>query len=203
MVAALEIALAVGLLAVAAAFLATVFHRETERLLVVLAVVLVVLAAASGILLAVGAAIDRWDLTELAIVAGGFLAAAAGAAGALGLSRGLNEVRSIEDSGARMRDQLDASLDAHVQLRIRELEHTLARERAETAHQLAEQERRLREDRRTAVAEQLDVARAELHTLRRRDAAAARAAAVELERRPRACAAAAQGPPGGADPQAG
>jgi hypothetical protein len=161
-VAALEIALAVGLLAVAAAFLATVFHRETERLLVVLAVVLVVLAAASGILLAVGAAIDRWDLTELAIVTASFLAAAAGAAGALGLSRGLNEVRSIEDAGTRMREQLDASLDAHVQLRIKELEHTLARERAETTHQIAEQERRLREDRRTAVAEQLDIARAEL-----------------------------------------
>jgi len=161
-VAALQIALGVGLLAVALAFLATVLHRTTERVLVVLAATLVGLAAASGILLAVGAAIDRWDLTELAIVAAGFLAAGAGAVGALALSRGLTEIRSMEDAGVRMREELDASLDAHAKLRITELEHTLARERAETIHQLSEQERLLREDRRTDVAEQLDVARTEL-----------------------------------------
>src|SRR5687768_10136798 len=104
MVIALEIALAVALAAVAAAFLGVLYRRVPERWLVTLIAVLLVLAGATAILLAVGAAIDRWELGELAVVAGGFLAAAAGAAGALGLSRGLARIRSFEQVGSDMRD---------------------------------------------------------------------------------------------------
>ena len=122
MVAALEIALAVALAAVAAAFLGVLYRRVPERWLVTLIAVLLVLAGATAILLAVGAAIDRWELGELAVVAGGFLAAAAGAAGALGLSRGLARIRSFEQVGSDMRDQLDEVLARHAEQRASELD---------------------------------------------------------------------------------
>ena len=159
---ALEIALAVALAAVAAAFLGVLYRRVPERWLVTLIAVLLVLAGATAILLVVGAAIDRWELGELAVVAGGFLAAAAGAAGALGLSRGLARIRSFEQVGSDMRDQLDEVLARHAEQRASELTQTLARERAETSHLIAGQERQLREEARVEVVRWADTARAEL-----------------------------------------
>jgi hypothetical protein len=161
-VVALEIVLAVALAAVAAAFLGVIYRKVPDRWLVALAGVLLVLAAATGVLLAVGAAVDRWDLAELAVVAGGFLAAAGAVAGALGLSRGLARLRSFEQVGSDLRDQLEETLSRHAEQRASELTHTLARERAETSHLIADQERHLREDARAEVARQVESARAEL-----------------------------------------
>jgi hypothetical protein len=162
MVVALEVALAVALVAVAAAFLGVVFGRVAERWLVALAALLFGLACAAGVLVAVGAAIDRWDLGELAVVAGGFLASAAAVAGALGLSRGLARSRSFDELGADLRDQLDEMLARHAEQRAEELSHTLARERAETSHLIAEQERQLREEARLEVVQSVEAVRAEL-----------------------------------------
>src|SRR3972149_6616002 len=62
-----------------------------------------------------------------------------------GLARGLARIRSVEAEGARVLERVEASLAAHTQLRLTELERTLARERSETSHLIAEQERGLRE----------------------------------------------------------
>jgi gas vesicle protein len=55
-------------------------------------------------------------------------------------------------------EQLDSTLAAHAETRMRQLQQTLERERAETIHQLAEQERGLREERRIASERQADEA---------------------------------------------
>jgi hypothetical protein len=162
MVAALEIVLAVAIVSVVAAFLGVAYRRLPDRWLVVLATVLLVLSAASGILLAVGAATDRWDLGELAVLAGGFLALAAAVLGALGLSHGLARIRSFDEVGSDLRSQMDEMLARHAEQRASELSHILARERAETNHLIAEQERRMREEARVEVAQKLDAARTEL-----------------------------------------
>jgi hypothetical protein len=162
MVVGLEIVLAVALALVAAAFLGVVYRRVPDRWLVALVGALLALAGATAVLLVVGAAIDRWDLGELAVVAGGFLAAAAAAAGALGLSRGLAHIRSFEQLDSDVRHRLDEVLAQHAELRTTELSQTLARERAETSHMIAGQERQLREEARGEVAQLVDGARAEL-----------------------------------------
>jgi hypothetical protein len=162
MEAALEIVLAFAIVAVVAAFLGVVRRRLPDRWLVVLATALLVFSAASGILLAVGAATDRWDLGELAVLVGAFLALAAAVLGALGLSYGLARIRSFDEVGSDLRSEMDEMLARHAEQRASELSHILARERAETKHLIVEQERHMREEARVEVAQKLDAARTEL-----------------------------------------
>jgi uncharacterized protein YukE len=161
-VAALEIALAVAVVAVGAAYAAAARRPLPGRAFAVLAAVLGALGLACAVLLSVGLAIDRWSWRELAVTCGGFLAAAAAALGAAALQRGLARARSLEEVEQRMVAHLDETLAVHARERARELEQTLARERAETNHLLAEQERRLRDERRAAVDAELEQARTTL-----------------------------------------
>ena len=103
-------------------------------------------------------ATERWDWEPLALAFGGLAAAAAAGAGAFGLARGLDRVRAVEQAGERALERLQGTIDEHAVRRAKELEHLLARERAETLHLIAEQERALREERRAEAREQADLA---------------------------------------------
>ena len=162
MVAALEIVLAVGLLLVGASFGGVILGRINDRTLRALVLALGGLASFAAAVLGIGLATDRWEWRPLAVVLGGLLAATAAEAGALGLARGLARIRSVEAEGARVLERVEASLAAHTQLRLTELERTLARERSETSHLIAEQERGLREAGRAGVEQQVETARREL-----------------------------------------
>jgi len=96
MVAALEIALAVGIALVAASFIGVILDRVSDRVLLAGVVALGALAAGSGIVFAVGLAIDRWDWEQLLVAFAGLIAATAAQAGALGLGRGLRRLRDVE-----------------------------------------------------------------------------------------------------------
>ncbi len=106
----------------------------------------------------VALATGRWDWQPLAASFGALVAAAAAQAGALGLSRGLGRLRSLEEEQERLLERLDTALDEHAAIRIAELERTLVRERAETVHLLGEQERAIRDDHRAEIDRHADEA---------------------------------------------
>ena len=162
MVLALEILLVVSLVAVAASFVAVVYRRVPERWLAIAIALLIALAGFAAIVLAVGLATDRWSWQPVAVVFGGLVAAALAEVGALGLSRGMRRMRSVEDESALILDQLDDMLAANAAQRAKELEHTLARERAETIHLVTEEERRIRDERRIEVSREAELAGNEL-----------------------------------------
>jgi hypothetical protein len=162
MVLAVEILLAAGVALVAASFVAVILGRISERSLLALTALLALLAGFAGIVFVVGLATGSWDWEPLAVAFGGLVAATMAEAGAFALARGLSRIRLVEEEGARLRGGLDSSLTAHAQLRAAELEQTLARERAETKHLIAQQERGLREERRAELERQAEAARAEL-----------------------------------------
>ena len=129
MTTALEIVLGVAIVVVAASFLGAIFGRVSDRLLAQLAGLMALLTVVTAVVIVVGLAIDRFSWRELAITLGGFLAVTCAEVGALGLARGLQRIRSIEWEQASLLEQLGTALDAHVQVRLTELEQTLARER--------------------------------------------------------------------------
>ena len=102
------------------------------------------LIVATGIAIAVaglnvaGSFVDG-SLTVLA--AGGLAAAAVAEAGLFVLARGLERLREEDRLLAAGRQRIEAQLEEHARIRAEELEHTLARERANANHELAKQER--------------------------------------------------------------
>ena len=158
------------------------YRRGPERLLVVLTVVLVVLAGASGILLAVGAAIDRWDLTELASWPAASWRPPPGPSEPSGFRADSPAFVPSRQRGPDCATSSTRSLAAHAEQLGRELDTTLARERAETSHRSRAGTPASRGGARRALAGGADIARAELSQLRRRGPAPARAAAFGLER---------------------
>ena len=149
-----EILLGLGVLLVALTYLGVMLERLPERWVLIAAAVVTVFAGAAGVLLVIGVAIGNSDWDILLVAFAGLLLAAAAEGGAYALARGLRRIRATEAEGARMQANVDAVLEAHTEMRARELQQTLARERAETVHLLAEQERTLREERREAVERQ-------------------------------------------------
>jgi hypothetical protein len=158
MVAAVEIALIVGIAIVAASFVGVVLDRVSDQLLLAGVAVLGVLTGVAGIVFAVGLALDRWSWEQLLVSFAGLAAATAAQAGALGLSRGLRRLRAVENERTQMLADLDRELELHSERRLAELDRTLARERAETMHLLVEQERELRETRRREAEEEATLA---------------------------------------------
>jgi hypothetical protein len=162
MVTTLEIVLGVAVLVVALSFVGVALERVSETVLVRLTWLMAGLAAVTAVFLVVGLAVDRFSWRELAITLGGFIALTAAELGAVALARGLHRIGSVEAEGTRLLELLRVSLDAQAQTRLTELEQTLARERAETVHLLLEQERAIREERRTDVEHEAEAARTEL-----------------------------------------
>jgi hypothetical protein len=159
---ALEIAFAAALGVVAVSLVAVAFARVPERLLLGLAVTLGVLALAGAVAAGLGIAEGTADSDLLLVAAGGLVVAAFCEMGLYLLTRGLRRIQEFEQVETEARTRLDAYLAEQAELRRSELDRILARERAETGYALGEQERRLAEERRDAIARQAEHARVEL-----------------------------------------
>jgi hypothetical protein len=153
-VTAIEILVGASIALVAISFVGVVLGWARDRWLVVGTGILAGLSGVAAVVFVVGLATGTWDWQPLLVSLGGLVAATAAEAGALALSRGLRRISSVEEESAILLEQLGDVLTAHSEARARELEQTLARERAETMHLLSEQERRLREERRIELERQ-------------------------------------------------
>jgi hypothetical protein len=159
---AFELAFALGLALVAVSFGLLALGRAQERFLLAAAAALGVGALAATVALAVNIVEPFTDNDAILLAAGGLAAAAVAELGLLGLARGLKRVDEVEKLAESARDDLARFVEAEMRGRGTELERLLARERANTSHQLSEQERRLAEERRDAVERQAERARIEL-----------------------------------------
>jgi hypothetical protein len=159
---ALEIAFAAAIGIVALSLLAVVLGKATDRLLLVLTIVLAAGAALGLVALGINLANSYTDVDALLLAAGGIGAAAVAEAGLLALNRGLSRIQQVEHLADAAREEVHAFAEEEARQRILELERMLARERANTGHQLSEQERRLAEERRDTVERQAERARVEL-----------------------------------------
>jgi hypothetical protein len=159
---ALEIAFAVAIGVVALSLVAVVLGKASDRLLLSITIALAIGAAIAAIALGIDLVSSYTDVDALVLAAGGLAAAAIGEAGLLALNRGLRRMQQVEHLADAARDEVRAFAEEESRQRILELERMLARERANTSHQLSEQERRLAEERRDTVERQAERARVEL-----------------------------------------
>jgi hypothetical protein len=162
MAVALEAAVAAALLLVALSFAGVAMGRVGERVLLALTALLAVLAALGGAAVAVNLVEDHDDTDLLLLAAAGLAAAAVAEGGLYGLARGLRAIRDVARVGEEARARLSDALHAEAGERQREVERTLARERAQASHLLGEQERALAEERRLLIERQAERARVEL-----------------------------------------
>jgi hypothetical protein len=91
---------------------------------------------------------------ELAVAAGGLTACAVATAGAILLRHALVRADDTDAYLAQAQTKLRELIDGEAEERAAELERTLARARADSVSLLAEEERRIAEERRTEFAEQ-------------------------------------------------
>jgi hypothetical protein len=159
---AFELAFALGLALVAVSFGLLALGRAKERFLLAVAVVLGIGALAAVVALAVNLVEPFTDNDAILLAAGGLAAAAVAELGLLALARSLKRIGEVEKLAESARDDLARFVETEMRDRGIELERLLARERANTSHQLSEQERRLAEERRDAVERQAERARIEL-----------------------------------------
>lgn len=159
---ALEAAVAAALLLVALSFAGVVLGRLGERALLALAIGLGVLAALGAAAAGVNVVEGFADTDLLLLAAAGLAAAALAEGGLFGLARGLRALRDVAEVGEDARARLGKALHTEAEERQRDLERTLARERAQASHILGEQERALAEERRLLIERQAERARIEL-----------------------------------------
>jgi len=156
LVTVMQIAFAVAAGVAAVTLLAVAFDRIRRRALVVLAVVagLAAVAAWVGFGLRPG--------TSTATAAGGITIAFVAQLAAVKLRDLLRTARRFDDQLARAQGRINSLIAREADERNAELERTLVRARADTASILAEQERRMAEERRVAAAERARLAEDEL-----------------------------------------
>lgn len=142
-----QIVFAASIVVAAIALFTAAYGHGLRGVGVVLATVIGIAAAANWIAFAM-----KQD-HALAMSAGGTTASFIASIGTLAMMIGLQRGRRIERELERGRAQLRAMIDAEVRQRSGELERILARARADSSSQLAEQERSLAETRRHALAE--------------------------------------------------
>jgi hypothetical protein len=153
---AFELAFAGGILLVAATLVLAALERLSARAIV------------SIVALVASAAVSAWVAFALdpsrsgAIAAAGLTACAFVAIGALILRRGLIRGRAIDAQLERVRQELDAVVERELSQRSEELEHALARARADAVSTFEDDQRRLSEDRRRVASESEERARAKL-----------------------------------------
>jgi hypothetical protein len=162
MVLALEIAFAAAIGIVALSLVAVVTGRASDRLLLSITIALAAGAAIGAVALGLDLVESFTDTDALLLAAGGFGAAAVAEAGLLALNRGLRRLQQVEALTEAARAEIEAYAEEEARERILELQRMLARERANTGHQLSEQERRLAEVRRDSIERQAERARVEL-----------------------------------------
>jgi uncharacterized phage infection (PIP) family protein YhgE len=136
--------------------LGAVLDRVSRRVLYGAAVLLGI--AAAGAWVAFGLRPER----DIAVAAGGITLAFGATLAAVKLRELLRASRRVDDQLARAQARLGTVIAREADERGAELERTLARARADSISQLAEQERRMAEERRTAAAERSRAAGDEL-----------------------------------------
>ena len=142
----MQIAFAAAACVAASTLLAVAFDRVQRRLLVTL-------AALTGV-----AAVAAWvgfglrPGTDTATAAGGITVAFVAQLAAVKLRDLLRSARRFDDQLARAQGRMNSLIAREADERNAELERTLARARADSASILAEQERRMAEERRAAAA---------------------------------------------------
>ncbi|HSP71008.1 MAG TPA: hypothetical protein VLN26_01495, partial [Gaiellaceae bacterium] len=141
------IVFAVAIVVAAAALYAAALERVRQRVLVALVFVTGAAAAADWVLFGLH------PQTPFAVRAGATTGAVLVVVGASALRRALERVRRIDLELERSKAELDAVVAREVEIRAAELEHTLARSRADSISMLVEEERRIAEERRREVAE--------------------------------------------------
>ena len=152
----MQIAFAATACAAELTLLGVAFDRVQHRLLVAL-------AALTGV-----AAVAAWvgfglrPGTDTATAAGGITVAFVALLAAVKLRDLLRSARRFDDQLARAQGRMNSLIAREADERNAELERTLARARADSASILAEQERRMAEERRTAAAERSRVTEDEL-----------------------------------------
>jgi hypothetical protein len=153
---AFELAFAGGILLAAATLALAALERLSARSIVSI----VALIASAAVSAWVAFALD--PSRSLAIAAAGLTACVLVAIGALILRRGLIRGRAIDDQLERVRQELDAVVEKELRQRSEELEHALARARADAVSTFEDDQRRLSEDRRRVASESEERARAKL-----------------------------------------
>jgi hypothetical protein len=156
LVTVVQIVFAVAAAMAALTVLAVAFDRVRRRILIALAVLDGVAAVAAWI--AFGLHPDR----NIAAAAGGITVAFVVQLAAVKLHDLLRAARRVDDQLARAQGRLNSMIAREAEERAVELERTLVRARADSASMLAEQERRIAEERRSAAVERARVAEDEL-----------------------------------------
>jgi len=153
-----------GVAVVALSLVGVLVQRVTPRILLILTGVLACASAAATAALGIDLVSDFASTDALVLAAAGLALCAVAEAGLFALSRGLIRLRQEERLIAAGEAHIEAVLAASAKERATELDRTLARERANTAHLLSQQERKLSVERRDLIARQADRARSELAT---------------------------------------
>src|SRR5437763_2052270 len=144
-----DIAFAAGAVLAAAAVAASITARAGRRLLVTVTTVLGAAAVAGWVAYAIRHSHPR----ELAVASGGLTICSRAAATSLLVARMLALAAATETHIAAARAQLGELVAREAQDRAAELERTLSRARADSVSALAEEERRIAEERRAAFFE--------------------------------------------------
>ena len=147
LVAIAQIVFAVTAAVTAGSLLAAAFDRVSRRVLLALAVAIGLGAVAAWV-----AAVVRRDV-ELVVVAGGMTLAFAAELLAVRLRDLFRAAGRVDEQLARAQSRLHSLVAREAEDRAAELELVLARARADSTSMLAEQERRIAEERRAAAAE--------------------------------------------------
>jgi hypothetical protein len=151
-----EILFAAGVVVAVVTLGAALLGRTRSRWLATSAALVAVAAAAAW----VAFALDPGE--PLALAAGGLTVAAIAASAAIPLRRALERGRRIEAEIERAEERLQATVQRGAVENTRELERLLARSRADSISLLADEERRIGDERRRFVAEREREAGAEL-----------------------------------------
>ncbi len=165
-----SIGFAVALLMVGAAFYAAANGRLARRMATIAAAVIGSAAVAAWIALAFAPEL------ALGVAAAGLTGCAGAMFAAVGLSRLVRRGQQLDADYARAEKRIRTMIEQEATDRAQELERTLARTRAESISKLAEEERRIGEEHRRALAGRETTMRDEL-------AAALNAAQQQVERR--------------------
>jgi uncharacterized phage infection (PIP) family protein YhgE len=147
LVAIAQIVFGITAVVAVASLVAAAVDRAQRRVLVALAVAIGAVALAAWI-----AFVVRRD-PALAAVAGGMTLAFGAELFALRLGDLLRAAGRVDDQLARAQSRLQSLVAREAEARATELEHVLARARADSSSLLAEQERRIAEERRAAASE--------------------------------------------------
>lgn len=142
-----EIMFAASVVVAAGSLAAAALERAPRRVLLGLSALLGAIATAAWVAFALDPG------RELAVAALGLSGAFVTELAALSLRLAMARQRRIDDEFERARTRLDELVQHEVTQRAAELEHTLARARADSVSLLVHEERRIAEERRRAVAE--------------------------------------------------